>query len=343
MVAVIDVLLNKETNVIIAADNGPLEFLKQRFESCEFIKLPGFVPTYPRSGAMALTMALQYPKMKKQAKIANKRLQEIIKEKKIDIVISDNRYELYSTEAYSVLVTHQIKIQTKGLQKIFAAFIKSQLHNYIKKYDELWIPDFENPPWLSGNLSHGRKMPINNYTFIGPLSRFKITNIKDSTKKYDVMVILSGPEPQRSIFEELLEEQFLKTDLKVVFLLGKPDNQDSEFKENIVKMPHLPDVKFAEMIMSSDLIISRPGYSTIMDLAVFGKNAIFVPTPGQTEQEYLAETLEKQGSYYFQEQDKLDVQVAIHKSRSYRGIKLSNDYEVLSNKIDFLLRDNKTT
>jgi len=137
MVAVIELLLIKGANVIIGADNGPLEFLKQRFENCEFVKLSGFVPKYPKTKAMALKMALQFPQMKRQAKLSNKRLQKIIKEKKIDIVISDNRYELYSTEAYSVILTHQIKIRTTGLQKLFAAFIKLQLHSYIKKYDEL--------------------------------------------------------------------------------------------------------------------------------------------------------------------------------------------------------------
>lgn len=339
MVIVIEMLISKGANVIIGADKGPLEFLKKRFENCEFVKFPGFEAKYPKGKAMALKMALQFPKMKRQAKKANILLQEIIKEKKINIVISDNRYELFSSKVYSVLLTHQLNIHTIGLQKLFAPFIKSQLNNYIKKFDELWIPDFEKPPWLSGKLSHGKKIPIDNYFFIGPLSRFKDVNNKENLKKYDVMAILSGPEPQRSIFEEILEKQFLKTNLKIVFLLGMPGKETISTHGNIVKISHLSDTEFAQTIMSSDLIISRPGYSTIMDLAVFGKNAIFVPTPGQTEQEYLAKELERQGSYYFQAQDKLDISLALKNSEGYKGLRVTNDYEVLNERINYLLKN----
>lgn len=342
MVAVIEILIEKGANVIIGADNGPLEFLRQRFGNCDFVKFSGFVPKYPRGNAMALKMALQFPEMKRQAKKSNEFLQKIIREKKIDIVISDNRYELYSSKVYSVLVTHQVNIHTVGLQKLFAPFIKAQLNNYIKKYDELWIPDFEKPPWLSGSLSHNTRIPIDNYAFIGPLSRFKERETAKSQKKYDVMAILSGPEPQRSIFEKIIERQFLETNLKVIFLLGKPGNQNSETLDNIEKISHLSDAEFAQTLMSSDLIISRPGYSTIMDLAVFGKNAVFVPTPGQTEQEYLAKTLERQGNYYFQKQGEIDINSAIQKSKEYHGIKLNNDYEVLNARINYLIRDSKT-
>lgn len=338
MVVIIDMLIADGANVIIGADNSPLKFLKQRFENCEFVALPGFEAKYPKGRAMALKMALQFPEMKRQAKKANILLQKIIRDKKIDIVISDNRYELYSSKVYSILLTHQLNIRTVGLQKLFAPFIKSQLNNYIKKYDELWIPDFEIPPWLSGNLSHGKKIPIDNYFFIGPLSRFKDVTIKESEKKYDILAILSGPEPQRSLFEEILEKQLLNTNLKVVFLRGMPGKETITTHGNIVKISHLPDIEFAQTIMSSDLIISRPGYSTLMDLVVFGKNAIFVPTPGQTEQEYLAQELERQGSYYFQAQDKLDLNLALKKSEGYKGLSVTNDYEVLNERINRLLK-----
>jgi len=42
-------------------------------------------------------------------------------------------------------------------------------------------------------------------------------------------------------------------------------------------------------------VISRSGYTTIMDLAVLEKKAYFIPTPGQNEQEYLAKRLTKLG------------------------------------------------
>ncbi len=337
MVPVIEMFLNKDANVIIAADNAPLEFLKQRFSNCDFVKLPGFVPKYPKGKAMALKMALQFPEMKKQAVKANKLLQEIIAKKKIDIVISDNRYELHSPKVYSVFITHQLKIKTVGFQKLMSPFISWQANNYIKKFNELWIPDFKQNPNLSGDLSHMVNLPIKQYSFIGPLSRFSNVNVDVQKKEFDVLVILSGPEPQRSMLESKLEKQLLKTNLKVIFLLGKPNLQDSETKDNILKIPHLPDKKFAQMIVNSKLVISRPGYSTIMDLVVFGKQAVFVPTPGQTEQEYLSKRLEKQGSYYYQQQDEIDVELAIEKSKYYTTIKVNNSFDLLNKRISALL------
>lgn len=337
MVPVIEMFLQEGANVIIAANNAPLDFLKQRFKNCGFVKLPGFVPKYPKSNFMAFKMAAQFPEMKKQALKANKLLQEIIDQKKIDIVVSDNRYELYSPKVYSVFVTHQINIKTAGVQKLLSPFINWQTSVYIKKYNELWIPDFRNDPKLSGELSHGIKMPVSNFFFIGPLSRFSNLSVNKLAREFDIMVILSGPEPQRSILEDILEKQLLQTKLKCVFLLGKPKLNSSETNNNILKISHLPDNEFAQMIAKSELIISRPGYSTIMDLVVFGKKAVFIPTPGQTEQEYLARKLEKQASYYFQQQENIDVELAIKNSKLYQPIKLNGSLSVLNKRISALL------
>ena len=337
MVTVIDLLLDEGVNVIIAADKGPLDFLKRRFPKCEFIRLAGFIPTYSPNRSMALQMVMKFPEMKRQAKKANADVNRIIDEKNIDIIISDNRYEVNSPKVYSIIISHQIRIITKGIQKLFDPFIKWQINSYLRKFNELWIPDFENTPWLSGSLSHNIIMPIKEFSFIGPLSRFQGLNPRLGKAKYDLMVILSGPEPQRSIFAALIEEQIVGTKYKVVFLLGEPANDRTIINNNIVKIPHLEDVDFAKLIMESDLIISRPGYSTVMDLSVFGKNAVFIPTPGQTEQEYLAETLKAQGVFYCQHQDKLDLLKAIKESKNYSGIKLTNDLEVLKVRIKKLL------
>jgi uncharacterized protein (TIGR00661 family) len=286
---------------------------------------------------MAAKMAMQFPEMKRQARKANKLLQQIIDEKQIDIVVSDNRYELFSDKVHTVFITHQLNIQSSGFQKLFSPFIKWQISTYLKKHNELWIPDFGNAPKLSGELSLVRGLPIENYLFIGPLSRFGILDIKPQKKKYDLLIILSGPEPQRTIFEQKLEKQLLGKNLKAAFLLGQPSGQKSITKQNITRIPHLEDADFANIIMSSDIIVSRPGYSTLMDLVIFGKKAVFVPTPGQTEQEYLAKTLKKHGNYYYQEQENLDVEKAMEESSNYQPLKMNNDFSILEKRIKELL------
>ncbi|PLX04432.1 MAG: glycosyltransferase [Marinilabiliales bacterium] len=337
MVPVIDLLLEKGAHITIAADNGPLEFLKLRFPNCDFIKLKGFEAKYPKGKNMAFKMAMQFPAMIKAAKMAKIQLEEIIEKHKIDVVISDNRYELSTENAYSVFMTHQLNIQVKGIQSIFKPLINSIINGYIRKYNELWIPDFEGEENLSGILSHSVKPPIDNYFFIGPLSRFSTFELKKLPKKYDIMAILSGPEPQRSIFEKLLEKELLNSGLKCIMLSAKPNLNKQLNIKNILKVSHLPDNEFAQTIMESELIISRPGYSTIMDLAHFGKRAIFIPTPGQTEQEYLADTLKQKKHYFSQKQSDFDLTAALSENKSFKPIKLRTSNNILKERVDFLV------
>jgi uncharacterized protein (TIGR00661 family) len=338
IVPIVDMLISKGAKVIIAADNSPMDFLKQRFANCEFVKLPGFEPKYPKGNQMALKMALQYPAMIKSATKAKKVLNSIVENRSVDIIISDNRYENFHPKTYSIIISHQINIRTNGIQNIFNPFINRKIKNYLRKFDELWIPDIEGSGNLSGKLSHGTRIPNRNYYYIGPLSRFAKYADDKIPIKNDLMVILSGPEPQRSIFERKVESQILKTGLKTIILSAKPASSKIEENNNILKLPHLPDKEFAKTILESEIIISRPGYSTLMDLANFGKKAIFIPTPGQTEQEYIAERLGKNKNYPWQKQAVLDLSKAIKEISKYKAIKLKNDFNLLENRIDFLIK-----
>jgi len=337
MVPVIELILSKGALVTIAADNGPLEFLKLRFPNCDFIKLKGFEAKYPKGDNMAFKMAMQFPAMIRAARKAKNQLEEIIEKHKIDVVISDNRYELSTENAYSIFITHQLNIQAKGIQSIFKPLINTIINAYIKKYNELWIPDFEGDENLSGNLSHKVKPPIDNYFFIGPLSRFSNVVIKELPKKYDIMAILSGPEPQRSIFEKLLEKELLNSGLKCIILSAKPSLNKQENIKNILKVSHLPDNEFAQTIMESELIISRPGYSTIIDLIHFGKRAIFIPTPGQTEQEYLADRLKLKKHYFSQKQFDFDLTSALSENKNYKPLKFHANANTLNERVDYIL------
>jgi uncharacterized protein (TIGR00661 family) len=321
MVPVIEHLLNKKANVLIAADKRPYEFLKQRFPETEFIRFPGFEPHYSNDSMMALRMAWSFPKLWHQSRQAHRFLQKTIKKHEVDIIISDNRYESYSKCTYNIFITHQLHVQTSGLQKLFKPFIKILINSFIKKYDELWIPDFEDADKnLSGKLSHLKKYPLKKYHFAGPFSRFHSKNGSSSAEKIDLLVILSGPEPQRSILEKLISKQALKSGLKTSILQSKPEENTDIQNENIRIISHVGDTQMAEMIQSASIIVSRPGYSTIMDLCVFGKKAIFIPTPGQTEQEYLAKKMKALGYCYFESQKSFDLNNALIISEKYTGL-----------------------
>lgn len=332
IVPIVEALLNHNSKVIIATDKRPYEFLKQRFPDIEIIRFPGFEPEYTSKVSMTLKMALSFPLMLIKARQAHKLLQKIITQYHIDIVISDNRYEFFSKDTYCVFITHQLNVQTNGWQWIFKPLITKLINNYIKHYNELWIPDYEEAERnLSGKLSHIKKFPIKNYHFIGPLSRFEHNDNHNDIEKNDLLVILSGPEPQRTKLENLLIKQVLQSNLKTTILQSRPEENKNTQKENIKFISHTSDEQIAALIKSAKIIISRPGYSTVMDLSVFGKKAIFIPTPGQTEQEYLANKLKSQAYCYYEEQESFDLNRSLKESEKYNGlptIATNRQYEI---------------
>ncbi len=336
MVPVIEAIENNGAVAILAADNRPFDFLKKRFPNNTLIKLGGFNPVYPESKSMTGIMIRSFPSMIKHAGIAGKELDIIIDKYKIDAVISDNRYELSTKRVPTVFITHQLNIQTKGLQRIGKPIIDRLIFHYINKFDELWIPDIEGKTGLSGVLSLSSKFKKKKFN-IGLLSRFDINNIQPEVKKFDLLIILSGPEPQRSILEEMLLKQVLKSGLETVLLLGKPETEIEEVKKNVRILSHINDKEFAGLLTAANYVITRPGYSTLMDLAAFNKNAILIPTPGQTEQEYLAKKLLADNVCYSQKQSVFDLESAIIESDRFNGLQIKNNSEKLTERVQNLL------
>ena len=336
MVPVIEMLKRKGANVIIAADKRPFEFLKQRFPKCTVIKLEGYSPNYSANNSMALAMLKSLPNILRVATNARKKLQEIIEIHNIHGVISDNRYELSTSKVPSVFITHQLNIQTDGWQIIAKPIIDIVINNYINKFDEVWVPDLTGDFQLSGELSNTNKFS-SKLLKIGLLSRFSDTRINKKLKTIDILILLSGPEPQRTILEEMLLAEALKTKLKIVMLLGKPDENTNREINNVKLISHLHDKEFASLIQVSDFIISRPGYSTLMDLSNFGCKAVFIPTPGQTEQEYLAKRLLDKGIAFSQTQNNFNLTEAIANQGNYTGLLVNNNSDLLEERIDNLL------
>ena len=196
---------------------------------------------------------------------------------------------------------------------------------FIQRFNACWIPDFEiEKDSLSGNLS--RNIGLKNIEYLGALTRMKHFEIE---KKQDVLVILSGPEPQRTILEEQIIEQASKLSLKTLLIKGKTEEQNKITKiGNLTIQSFMTAKELNEAVLASDVIVTRSGYSTIMDLVVLGKQAILIPTPGQTEQIYLAKRFEEQGIYHLQEQNSLDLEKALVKVRNYSGYQLSTNQQL---------------
>ncbi len=342
-VPIIRELLRQEANVIIAADGRPLAFLRLEFPQLEFVKFPGYRFSYPSNGSMALKMALQVPAILKGIRQERQILNRIISEHQIDAVISDNRFGVSSERVPCVFITHQLKIKVPAYLSFLQPVLSKLNNHYISRFDECWIPDFADEPNLSGELSHIHHQVPNTW-FIGALSRFAAgfsdsKAISKSRIKYDFLVLLSGPEPQRTILEEKLLNQLKTHNYSALLLSGKPESKEERsFGENIKMLPHLDTRHLREAMDESGIILSRPGYSTIMDLAVTGKKAIFVPTPGQTEQEYLARYCMSKKWFYSMNQSEIDLPNALKNSSDYPGIQMEADPHILRERISKLLK-----
>jgi uncharacterized protein (TIGR00661 family) len=330
-IPIIKKLLEKNAEVLVAADGRPLELLKQEFPKLQFTTLKGYGIKYPSSGSMALSMFLSIPKILNGIRKENREIERIIREHKIDVVISDNRYGCYNRNIKSIFITHQLMVKSPFAEKLIHNIISS----YIRKYDECWIPDVRGNENLSADLSHKYPLLPNTF-FIGPLSRFSGKTI--SSPEYDLMAIVSGPEPQRSIFERLVSEQIYRNNLRALIVFGIPEgNKKTEKKGNVTMINHLNTDEMEKAIRSSGIIISRSGYSTVMDLCLLEKKAIFIPTPGQTEQEYLADHFMKKRIAYSQKQMHFDLKTALKESESYPGFKKISEGSHLEERINTIL------
>jgi UDP-N-acetylglucosamine transferase subunit ALG13 len=257
----------------------------------------------------------QLPKILRGIGKEHRLLQRVIRENRIDAVISDNRFGMWNCRVHSVYITHQLNIKApEGWQ--FAEPLLHFMHRHFwKNYRECWIPDFPGSPNLSGNLGHPRKVPPGCH-YIGPLSRFaQLSEIhKDAASgQPDLLVLLSGPEPQRSIFEKLVLTQLSGIpSITVVIVRGLPGNTERlDMPSGVTFHSHLPDGELASLIRSARGIICRPGYSTLMDLWALGRGAVLVPTPGQTEQEYLAKHHSRGGYFVSMSQADFNLEQAL--------------------------------
>ncbi len=332
-IPVIRELQKQGAEVVIAADKRPLELLKQEFPQLHFIVFPGYEISYPENGSMILKMAFSIPKILKKISNERKYLEEIISKEKIDGVISDNRYGLSVTSIPSVLILHQLMIKSP--------FGESILHkitmNYVKKFSFCWVPDFPGEENLSGDLAHQYPLPAN-ARFVGPLSRFSaFTKEKTAEKKYDLMVIISGPEPQRTVFEKMIMKQVSSIYQRTLIVLGKPENNTVPIDIGVVS--HLTSEQMFKAISESEIVLTRPGYSTIMDLAVLDKKAIFIPTPGQTEQEYLGSLYHEKKMHLCVKQSELNIESSIQESLSFKGFPDYQDNNLLTKNVEEFLKN----
>ncbi|TYP77182.1 glycosyltransferase [Aquimarina intermedia] len=312
-IPIINALIKEGLTPVIASDGAALNLLKKEFPDTETKELPSYNIEYSKTAnTFKLKMVLNSPKIVRAIKAEKKAIEELVAKDHYHGIISDNRLGVRHRNVPSVFITHQLTVLSGK-----TTALSTKIHNkYIKKFDVCWVPDMADSPNLSGVLGHPKKakLPV---TYLGPLSRFCY---QDLPKEYDIMVLLSGPEPQRTLLENKLFKEFTQSDKRIVFIRGLIEETHKTYhKDNITVHNFLTGKNLQNTINSSGLIISRSGYTTVMDLAKLNKRAFFIPTPGQSEQEYLADRLNSNKIASSCKQQDFSLK-ELYKLSSYKGL-----------------------
>lgn len=275
---------------LLASDGHSLELLRREFPHLTVLTLPSYHIEYAKNaGDFKWKLIKNSPKILKAIISENRIVKKWITEYAIQGILSDNRLGVYHKSIPSVYITHQLRVFSGK-----TTWLSTLLHQYfIKKFSVCWVPDFEEKPNLSGKLGHLKDSELTGVKYVGPLSRL---SKNDVPQHYQLMVLLSGPEPQRTLLEEILMREITNFKGRVVFVKGifekeQKINQDGE----VTYYNFMTSAEIEYSINSSELVLCRSGYTTIMDLTKLQKSAFYIPTPGQYEQEYLAKKLKRAG------------------------------------------------
>jgi predicted glycosyltransferase len=314
-VHIIKHLIELGYEVIIGADKAPLFFLRQYFPALSFIVIPSITIRYPiKDSLMPWKMLVSLPLILHGIIMEHRQMKQIIRINHFDLVISDNRYGLWNKTVYSIFITHQLQIFMPRWMKFMESSIRLINYWFINKYNECWVPDLDGEINFAGKLSHPLKLP-DNLHYIGILSRFsngfKALQHPEIGNGFDILILLSGPEPQRGILENLIIRQLADLPFKCLIVQGKPLENSYTQSPKLKIVNHLKSEHLGYLILNTPIVIARSGYSTIMDFIALKKHAILVPTPGQTEQEYLANYMMKKMWFCTVKQDEFNLNQAI--------------------------------
>ena len=334
-IPIIRALAARGHHVSLAGSGESLELIKREFPSLGWFDLPGYNVRYAGGKATVWKLIHQLPKFLKVMAEEHTVVEAIVEKQKIALVISDNRYGCWSKRVPSVIITHQTTIPVPRYLRWAQRLIGGYNRKLIYRFTQCWIPDFPGAHSLAGRLSRFSDSAPDRFRYIGNLSRFDPVE-PSITPRYDFVALLSGPEPQRTRLEELILAQLPKTPLRAFVVRGTmhPPRPLPEGVEGA----DFPDAASLQRLMEqTNWVIARSGYSTIMDLAKLGKKAIFIPTPGQPEQEYLARRLKKMKLAYSASQRQFSLKRAWRASRSYTGFHFTSDrFTMLEYQLDGL-------
>jgi hypothetical protein len=358
-IPVIKELINQQCEVWIAAAGAQRALLQVEFPFLPFVELPGYKIKYGKNRAFTILRLLcLVPKILIRIKQENAWLRGFAAAERPDAIISDNRYGLYLPGLVCVFITHQLHIHTP-FGRLADGWLQKINYRAIRSFSRCWVPDIQGPGSLAGELSHPARMPHISTRYIGWLSRFEGRRREgappvrpgETERPGSLLVLLSGPEPQRTLLEQKILEQAVSYNGNIILVRGLPGGRGAGSRTGgsrtgakaegaygptegtptvrrggaMVIYDHLPAKDLEPLIREAEVVLSRAGYSTVMDLMKMGKRAVLIPTPGQSEQEYLGAYLAGSGRVVCILQSDLLLPEAVAMARSFACTGIGRD------------------
>ena len=306
-IPIIGEMLHLGCDVVLASDGACAQLLAREFPQIEIKKLPGYQIRYSKK-SLIWSLLLQMPSIFNNTRKEHRWLKNLLQKERFDVIISDNRPGFWSRQSHCIYITHQLRIQS-GISSLFDNMLQQLHQQYIKNFHEVWVPDVDAAVNAAGVLAHPSK-PLLHPLYIGMLSRMQPQPTE--TKNYEWMILLSGPEPQRSMLEQQLINELRGLNKKTILVRGLPGTTKTiDAGAHVDVFNHLTASQLQQALNQSEFVICRSGYTTIMDLLKLKKKALLIPTPGQTEQEYLAAHMEAQNCFPFLKQDAFTLTKAV--------------------------------
>jgi uncharacterized protein (TIGR00661 family) len=334
-IPVIQYFVRNNYDVILACSGAGSELLRREFPQFKLYEIPDYGINYPYN-SMVINITLQFFKMHIAIVKEHFAIKKICKEEKIDLIVSDARLGASQKNIPSVIIAHHLHFDL-GM-KVIEWICDTWMKMFYLTFDQLWIPDLPGFNNLSGDLAHLYKSKKR--YFLGILTRFKKLDVE---KKYDYAIMLSGPEPPRTILEDILLNQL--SDLmpeKCILIRGilngvSLEKYKDKYQENLEIKDFVNGAELNEIMCASDFIICRSGYSTLLDLAIIHKPALLIPTPGQPEQEYLSRELERKKLFHSVEQKKIQLGKDVEIAKTMNGYEVIRQEKSLDEILDELI------
>lgn len=311
-----------DTVTVLVAPGNALRLLQAELgDRCAFYPYADIPKPFSRFPALFyLRMSLSMPQVMALFRREHELTEKLVKERDLDCVVSDTRYGIWSQAVPSYCILHSLRQLIPFRPHWLERLVERSQCRKLSGFTKVLIPDMEEDGGLSGELSHDLDIDwgAGRLEWIGPLSGVRV---QPGKRDIDMFFSISGIEPQRTIFERKVLDALPQLTGRIVVTLGQPARADECIERGNATIHGCLDRHAqADMLNRARITITRSGYTTLMELAELGGRALLVPTPGQSEQEYLARLHRERGRMWSTTQSELDLPADLERAANLPGL-----------------------